>query len=218
LHWLITWRRRSKRREAKVPDEIDLNTEEEATLEQVWEQLRHTGKLGALPPARSISRRPVLPPAPGKGDQPDDADAKADLIADALYHLHGASMVQALSVRAFDPDLYPRGPNGCFISSGSEEAVAAARKAVRKVLRGELGTPKQLLGHLALLAVKQLRDLHHEHGIERMPRGARPDQLVQAVKNKLGVINHDEEQQPGAVNQSGSGSGAESSGRVPPGD
>lgn len=136
----------------------------------------------------------------------DDPDAFASMMADILYGLFGDDSLSYFDV-ASDEDAgegvpdepnvrkfagwaeldHPRGPNGRFIPKGSEEARTAAKEVVGRVLRGEK-TPEsaeEVAKHLAILTVKQLAELHKQHG--QKPPGRLREQLVAAVKSRLPV-------------------------------
>lgn len=122
----------------------------------------------------------------------DDPDAFAEMAADILYGLFGekalalllapANVKESRLHEAWNPQQHPRGKNGRFIKKGSVEASAAAKEAINKALRGE-HTPAgaaEIMGHLNLLTVKQLHEIHKEHGA-RPPSRLRDD-LVENIK------------------------------------
>src|SRR5262245_22453184 len=152
-------------------------------------------------------------PADVATDDPDIADDDeygpktarlyAELMADILYGLHGDSALKALRkslateqragrgcrVRMleakWDASLHPRGKGGRFIPKGSAEAVAGAKDSIAR-LKGTPATAetvKKLAGHLSILTVKQLREVHKEHGV-KVPGRLRA-QLVEALLQKL---------------------------------
>lgn len=88
-------------------------------------------------------------------------------------------------VKRWEPLDHPRGKDGRFIPKGSPEAVAAAKDAVGRVLRGEKGADgaESVAEHLGILSVKQLRELHKQHG-KPVP-GKLREQLVSAVLARL---------------------------------
>jgi hypothetical protein len=129
------------------------------------------------------------------GGDPDtaDVDEQAELIAEILYGVFGAdaagSYDHAEGVEAFaagwDALHHPRGPNGRFIPKGSAEAVGAAKEKIA-ALKGKPATDANvaaLASHLHILTVKQLRELHRQHGL-KVPGRLRA-QLVEGVKAQL---------------------------------
>jgi hypothetical protein len=129
---------------------------------------------------------------------PDTARLYAELMADVLYGVHGDSALAALRKppdddpvteqtlqEAWDSSLHPRGKGGKFIPKGSAEAVAGAKESIAK-LKGKPATSdtvKELAGHLSILTVAQLRDVHKEHGVKAP--GKLRAQLVAALLEKL---------------------------------
>ena len=133
---------------------------------------------------------------------PGNARLYAELMADVLYGIFGDSALAALKSKAspatkafaaiglllkgkWDSNLHHRGNGGRFIPRGSGEARAAAKEAVGK-LKGKPateGTVKELTGHLYILTVKQLKELHKEHGVKAP--GKLREQLVAALMEKL---------------------------------
>jgi hypothetical protein len=84
----------------------------------------------------------------------------------------------------FDPIQHPRGAMGRFIRRGSDEAVGAAKAAIGHAVKNP--TPhdaESLLGHLNLLTVAQLRELHGQHEIK--PPGRLRAQLVESLKKRI---------------------------------
>lgn len=125
--------------------------------------------------------------------QVPDLDEAAPLIADILYHLFGKKSLEHLqSVKeAWEANDHPRGKGGRFIPRGSAEAVAAAKDVVDQVLKGKGGNPEEVTNHLAILTVKQLRELHKANGVRTIPKGILREHLIQAVKDKLGPTQPD---------------------------
>lgn len=80
---------------------------------------------------------------------------------------------------------HPRGKGGRFMPRGSAEAVSAAKQAVGNVLAGKGGDAKEVANHLAILTVKQLRELHKANGVKSIPSHIVREHLVQAVRDKL---------------------------------
>jgi hypothetical protein len=146
----------------------------------------------------SATKRPwVWGGAEMSEEQLGDVRQRAEMIAEILYGLYGeralevlgqqglgAAMGVALAAK-WDKLQHPRGPDGRFIKKGTGQAGEAAVKAVGEVIsgKGTHHTPESVAGHLALLSVKQLRDLHREHG-QKIP-GKLREQLVQGVLARL---------------------------------
>ena len=68
---------------------------------------------------------------------------------------------------------HPRGKGGRFIRKGSEEAVTTAKAELSNLKEAE-PTPETVwkaAEHLSILTVKQLRELHKEHGLSGKPEG-----------------------------------------------
>lgn len=128
----------------------------------------------------------------GFDDAPDPKEL-APLLADLLYGLYGAKALSLLEGandagehfaewRSVD---HPRGKDGRFIPRGSAEAVSTAKAEVGKVLKGDrsAATGEKLLQHLSILTVKQLGELHREHG-QKAP-GRLRQQLVDGILARL---------------------------------
>ena len=120
-------------------------------------------------------------------DESPDIDEQAPLIAEMLYHLFGEDAINHLQdvSESWSEKDHPRGKGGRFIPRGSAEAVATAKTAVDKVLKGKGGDANEVANHLAILTVKQLRELHQANGVKKIPSGILREHLVQAVKDKL---------------------------------
>jgi hypothetical protein len=131
---------------------------------------------------------------PAGADESDatDVDEQAELIAEILYGVFGAAAAGsydhaegAAAFADFDALHHPRGPDGRFIPKGSAEAVGAAKEKIG-ALRGKPATDAnvaELASHLHILTVKQLRELHRQHGL-KIPGRLRA-QLVEGVKAQL---------------------------------
>ena len=80
---------------------------------------------------------------------------------------------------------HPRGEGGRFIPKGSPEARAAATDAVKKAIKGDRTLhPQNLMNHLSILTVKQIRALAREHG-RRVPSAIKED-LHRALRSLVG--------------------------------
>lgn len=139
----------------------------------------------------------------GNAPDPDEvARPIAELLyklfgADALRHLRGGDASESRLLRdgrgiagawlleAWDSSHHPRGKGGRFIPRGSSEAVAAAKAAVDRVLKTGEGDAGEIADHLAILNVKQLRELHRANGAGPIPSAVLREHLVQAVKDRL---------------------------------
>ena len=108
-----------------------------------------------------------------------DAQAAAEMLADILYGVYGHEALTLLGADSeafaeWQPLAHPRGPGGRFIKKGSGEAADSAKKALSEAITGKAKATahdaETLLGHLALLNVKQLQALHKEHGIKAPAR------------------------------------------------
>lgn len=83
---------------------------------------------------------------------------------------------------------HPRDKRGRFIPRGSGEANAEAKKIIGEVLKSSPSARspeqvEQVMQHLNNLSVKQLRELHREHG-RKIPGKLRAD-LVEAVRGRM---------------------------------
>ncbi len=200
--------------EAQAQRDHELKQQAADTQEATAKVLRMLAKRLRAPVAvltNGDGREPVQKAAPddsGPSEPEDEAgddetltDANsgqyAEMIAEILYGLYGDEALDHITgeaTKAWSAMDHPRGPNGQFIPKGSAEAQAAAREAVGKVLKGEGGDPKTVAEHLAILTVKQLKDLHKEHG-KAIPGKLRAD-LVAAVQSKLPVEQPKEPEKP----------------------
>ena len=166
-------------------------------LDEAWADFEH-GLDGYMADWEAGLRRHVGLPAAEKPDafaEPDlgDVRERAELIAEILYGVLGREALGVVGGAAgvekfagkWDKLQHPRGPDGRFIEKGSGAAGAAAKEAVGKVLRGEKSphSAEEVLRHLNILTVKQLHDLHREHGV-RPPAGTR-ERLVEAIKQRM---------------------------------
>ena len=122
----------------------------------------------------------------------EDVDTSAELIADVLYGIYGHDALSLLqgkpasfAERSWSSEHHPRGKDGRFIAKGSSEAGHAAHKAVQAALRGDAQphTAESLLGHLSILNVSQLRELHRQHSIKAP--GRLRAHLVDAINARL---------------------------------
>jgi phage gp29-like protein len=73
---------------------------------------------------------------------------------------------------AWDPSDHPRGSNGRFIPRGSTEAFSAASNRIRELSTGQRTAESagEVLSHLNLLTVQQLRELRRTHGVRGSDR------------------------------------------------
>ena len=164
-----------------------------ATWEQVWHDQDVDGtpyhRYGIAVGPRAQQGGEVLPAKLASASQPiPDLDAMAPLIADILYQLFGDRTLQDLQAtlhKAWEAQDHPRGKGGRFIPRGSAEAVAAAKEAVGKALRGEGGNADEVCNHLAILTVKQLQQVYRENRVKQMPDATLRGLLIQQVKDKL---------------------------------
>ncbi len=126
----------------------------------------------------------------GAEDDADfDPDEAAPLIAELLYHIFGDDALAQIKGlhEAWNADDHPRGAGGKFIPKGSAEAVSAAKEAVHKALKKGEGDAADVAKHLALLTVKQLRELHQQNGVKKIPKEVTRAHLVAAVHDRLAV-------------------------------
>lgn len=134
-------------------------------------------------------------------DEAEDPAEKAQLLADILAGVLGEKALLAFEgdgdgdgrdddtleslLEAWNPDHHPRGKNGRFIPKGSAEAVSAAKDAIGAA-KGKQHTPesaRDLLSHLNILTVKQLKELQAEHGFKVDARLR--DELVSRISGAL---------------------------------
>jgi hypothetical protein len=130
----------------------------------------------------------------------DTAPEYAALMADVLYGLWGDDALAVLAQQQasesypvrqqegkWTSNLHPRGKGGKFIPLGSNEAQDAAKEVVADIFKERKGaTPdnlKQVVGHLSILTVAQLRDLHAEHGVKAP--GKLRQQIIDSLMAKL---------------------------------
>ncbi len=143
-------------------------------------------------PANNLSKS-AKGEATASETNPDEA---AEMIAEILYGLYGDEALDHIGeveakrirfwVKAWNALHHPRGKNGRFIPKGSSEAQGAAKEAIGRVLKGDTTVSgEDLAAHLNLLTVKQLKEIHKEHG-QPIP-GRLRDQLVEAVKGRIGA-------------------------------
>lgn len=159
----------------------------------------HYGVVVAAPPpgAKGLSSRlgktvkVARPALKSAAPPPDDPADMADALADVLGGLLGEDAFLIFQddagdrQKAWNPDDHPRGKNGQFIRRGSDEAVAAAKKQIA-ALKGKKPTAKnatELMKHLGILTVRQLREVAKEHGL-KCPEKIRAE-LVGKIKEKL---------------------------------
>lgn len=97
----------------------------------------------------------------------------------------GEPVRESLLLEAWTEIDHPRGKGGRFIPKGSAQAVAAARDAIGRVLKGDTSgaSAEKVLEHLNILTVAQLQALHKEHG-QKAP-GRLRQQLVDGIKARL---------------------------------
>jgi hypothetical protein len=128
--------------------------------------------------------------AEGDEEAPDPEEV-APLIAEVLYHLFGDDALDQLGSlqEAWAASDHPRGEGGRFIARGSAEAVSKAQGAVDAVLKGKGGDAREIANHLAILSVKQLRQLHQKNGVKKIPSAILRQHLVDAVVDKLTTTN-----------------------------
>jgi hypothetical protein len=129
----------------------------------------------------------------GKEDEEEapDPEEVAPLIAEVLYHLFGDDALDQLGSiqEAWAASDHPRGEGGRFIARGSAEAVSKAQEAIDGVLKGKGGDAREVANHLAILSVKQLRQLHQRNGVKKIPSVVLRQHLVDAVVDKLTTTN-----------------------------
>lgn len=215
-----------------APPKVEMPKTVEKRLRSIGRVLRQLQKTHANGREKNIaaSKSSQSGDSGGTGSEPegdtlteDNSGQYAEMIAEILYGIYGDEALDKFQAedkptekafaKAWDALDHPRGPNGRFIPKGSAEAVAAAKEAVGKALRGE-GNSEEVAKHLAILSVKQLKELHKEHG-QKIPGKLRAE-LVEAVQSRLPVKGGAQQGEVhGGTEQSaigGSGSGAGSSG------
>lgn len=140
----------------------------------------------------------------------------AGMMAEVLYGLFGDDALRLFKAggdgegktesrlwEAWSELDHPRGKNGRFIPRGSAEARSAARDAVSRVVKGDR-TPhsaEDVARHLAILTVKQLREVWKEHG-RPIPSWVTRRQLVDAV---MGRLPKEAGREPGGSDGAGGG-------------
>lgn len=165
-------------------------------------------RTGQPPASPAWVKMPDFKPRPGFGnhgqgvgvrlshaaDAGDDPRELAEAIAEVLGGLFGEKALLAfkkkktavqLASSSWDNLAHPRGPGGRFIKKGSSDAVAAAKTELAK-LKSEPQTPentRKLTEHLAILSVKQLRELAKEHNL-KCPAKLKAE-LVQKIAERL---------------------------------
>lgn len=141
---------------------------------------------------------PVKPgQAPGDDQQQEsvqeseDADeVDPETVAEIFYGLYGEDALEIVRrlagvTEGWIASSHPRGKGGKFITKGSGEAVQAAKDVVSRVVSGDASAdPKELLDHLSILTVQQIRDIGKAHG-KKIPKMLRED-LVSAVAQLVG--------------------------------
>jgi len=162
-----------------------------------WQKLhpqpvQQQGQEGKPPPAGTKGGKEdgaAEPVQEGLETDGDGEEFDAQAVADLFYGLYGAKALGILKdlagglTEGWDEASHPRGKGGKFIAKGSSEAVGAAQKVVGDALAGK-GSPKDLLDHLSILTVKQIRDLASKHG-KTAPKLLRAE-LVSAVMQVVG--------------------------------
>jgi phage head maturation protease len=139
----------------------------------------------------------------------DDADAiDPEVIAELLYGLYGDRAMEMIRAvyeeneqeeepssevqkafwtylqKAWNAADHPRGKGGRFIAKGSGEAVNAAQQVISDVIGGKsTASPKDVMDHLSILTVKQIRELGQKHG-KKIPKMLRAE-LVDAVQQLI---------------------------------
>lgn len=110
---------------------------------------------------------------------------RAEMVAEILFGLFGDRLEGAyaqMDAAQWNPDHHPRGKGGRFVAKGTAAEVDEAKKVVAKVLRGDTDVdPIDTGRHLSRLNVRQLRDLHREHG-QRIKKTHLRQQIVDRVR------------------------------------
>ena len=126
-------------------------------------------------------------------DEPVDIDALAELlygiygqeVLEKVYDVIDAHEGKGTIEKAWRETDHPRGEGGRFIPKGSPEARAAATDAVKKAIKGDRTLhPQNLMNHLSILTVKQIRALAREHG-KRVPSAIKED-LHRGLRSLVG--------------------------------
>lgn len=110
---------------------------------------------------------------------------RAEMVAEILFGLFGDRLEGAyaqMDAAQWNSDHHPRGKGGRFVAKGTAAEVDEARKVVAKVLRGDTDVdPVDTGRHLSRLNVRQLRDLHREHG-QKIRKTHLRQQIVDRVR------------------------------------
>lgn len=139
-------------------------------------------RLSSLKAARNV--RPAVGSAASIAEIIEN-QRRAEMVAEILFGLFGDRLEGAyaqMDAAQWNPDHHPRGKGGRFVAKGTAAEVDDAKKVVAKVLRGDTDVdPIDTGRHLSRLNVRQLRDLHREHG-QKIKKTHLRQQIVDRVR------------------------------------